>query len=434
MGKIIIIIYFFIILFIFSYCEKKKTTDALSFVEIGANVKNIRKIYLSQFSDNVRYVPLENSLDHPLSWTWNILSDFSEKYILDSDGGICLLYDNKGHLVRQIGKRGRGPGEYTGIKSVAFMNENIYIHDYFSDDLIEYKMDGTLVKRYKSGFTTDEGYHMEDAILINDSMIFGNIENRTGQVEYKALMIDKKGDVKYYYKNYILFELEPGVDHAKAPGDAVLYRFGNKIFFKELLNDTLFKMDYQYQLIPAYVFDFGKYKQPLSERGKDWSQIDFSSYIKLQYAYQTDNFLILVCDFAKYFPAKRLTPEIIKLPGSKDYTQWYNTSAVLGIYDKQTGNLVFSETTSTDNHLFTSGFYNDIDAGPKFMPVKMVNDSTMVMKIRFEQLIEHIASDDFKNNTPKYPERKKRLEELVDSLMKAEFDNPLYMMVTFNSK
>jgi hypothetical protein len=40
----------------------------------------------------------------------------------------------------------------------------------------------------------------------------------------------------------------------------------------------------------------------------------------------------------------------------------------------------------------------------------------MVMKIRFDYLIEHIDGDEFKNDTPKYPEKKKKLETFDDSL------------------
>jgi hypothetical protein len=423
-----------IFLSVFLSCsERSGKKNDLRLIDIGGNVKTMHKIYLSQFTKNVWYVPLETNSANPISWTYRFLSDYSEEYILDSDGKICLLYDNAGHYLRQIGSQGRGPGEYTGISSVFLKGQKIYIHDFYTDDIIEFMLDGTFQKRYKSGFTADNRHRLTDAIMINDSMILGNIENGTGLEAYKALIIDKQGDIYNYYKNYIFFNLETGVSHAKSPGHAIYYKFGKNLFFKELLNDTLFQLDDQYQLKPLYVFNFGKYKEPVSDRGSSWLQIDLSSYINLDHIYQTENFLILECNYNKYFPAKRLTPEIISLPGLKDYTQWYNTKAVLGIYDKRTENLVFSEPTSTDNHLFTTGFYNDLDAGPRFFPGMMVNDSTMVMKIRFDHMTEHVSSDDFKNNTPKLPENKKRLEFLVDSLTNAGFDNPVLMFVTFNN-
>ena len=39
----------------------------------------------------------------------------------------------------------------------------------------------------------------------------------------------------------------------------------------------------------------------------------------------------------------------------------------------------------------------------------------------------HVASEAFKNSTPKYPEKKKELEKLANSLK--ETDNPVLMLV-----
>jgi hypothetical protein len=61
----------------------------------------------------------------------------------------------------------------------------------------------------------------------------------------------------------------------------------------------------------------------------------------------------------------------------------------------------------------------------------MVNDSTMVMNIRFEYLIEHIESKDFKDNIPKFPDRKEKRRNLVNSLKLTGFDNPVLMFVKF---
>jgi hypothetical protein len=104
-----------------------------------------------------------------------------------------------------------------------------------------------------------------------------------------------------------------------------------------------------------------------------------------------------------------------------------NTTNVLGIYNIQSNSLVFCEPTSTDNPLFTSGIYNDVDAGPRFYPMKQVNDSTLAMWIEAKQLKDHVASKDFMNSIVKYPEKKKELEILASSLK--ETDNPILMLV-----
>ena len=112
--------------------------------------------------------------------------------------------------------------------------------------------------------------------------------------------------------------------------------------------------------------------------------------------------------------------------------QWYNTQNVLGLYDKANKSLSFCKPTSTDNPLFTTGIYNDIDAGPRFYPFEQINDSTMVMIVEANQLKDHVDSDDFKNTLVLYPEKKSKLKRLVDSI--DEFDNPILMFVILHDE
>jgi hypothetical protein len=51
------------------------------------------------------------------------------------------------------------------------------------------------------------------------------------------------------------------------------------------------------------------------------------------------------------------------------------------------------------------------------------------MWIEAKQLKDHVASEDFKNTLTKFPEKKKELEKLSNSIN--EFDNPILMFVTF---
>ena len=83
----------------------------------------------------------------------------------------------------------------------------------------------------------------------------------------------------------------------------------------------------------------------------DWTQKDLSSYIYIDDIFRTKNLLFLKFNFNKYFTWKRLSPEMIQLPGQNEYTQWYNTKAVLGVYDKRSENLILSKPNSTNNHL-----------------------------------------------------------------------------------
>jgi hypothetical protein len=419
---------FSILLLTISSCKNfDHENSSLKMIDIEGNVENMQVIELSRFTDDIQYVPLETIENLLVSYITDL--DISQDLILVSDMKVCLLYKIDGHFILKVGDIGRGPGEYPYITNVNLGKfGEIYLSD--TEDLYEYRCDGLFIKKY-TNILLNESYYLPNWILIGDSLLFGHVPNETGQEKNKALMIDKFGHVKHYYKNYILFKRDKKITFTME-NHAQISMFNSNVFYKELFNDTLFYLSANKELLPKYAFLLGNYKASEAAR----KTVDVEQFFKCIFLYnvfQTVNYLFIDFDFGFNFPAKRLTqkkpPAALSGAQFLDRYGWYNTRNALGVYDKRSGSVIFSKPTSTDNPLFTSGLYNDIDAGPRFFPRKQVNDSTMVMWINAEELKTHVASDDFKNNVPKYPEKKRKLEELANSL--TELDNPVLMFVTF---
>ncbi len=430
MRFILKIIVISVLLMLSTNIKGQKKLNSLPQINIGANVNNMQKIFLSQFTDKVKYLPLEFSQDNPIGVIKSIT--FSKKYILINDIKTCLLYDTEGHFIRCIGKNGRGPGEYQFLTCSGIYKDRIYIQSIF--DLFEYKTDGSFVRKIKNRFMFNNSTYQytRNWIIINDSLFFSHMPNPTGNIQYKALLTNNDGEIIKPFKNHILFHRGKAI--TISDDNAHIYQFDKMIYFKEYYNDTLFYLDSQYNLIPKYVFNLGKYKEPVSGREKpvaEWGKSQ-PNFIFIPNVFQTDKYLFIKCQFGDHFPAKRLTSEKVNLPNEIVYTKLYNTTYALGIFNKQTKTISFCEPTSTDNPLFTSGIYNDIDAGPRFFPDMQVNDSTMVMWIKPSDLIKHIKNIDFRNIVLKYPEKKKHLEELANKLN--ELDNPVLMVVTFKNR
>lgn len=82
------------------------------------------------------------------------------------------------------------------------------------------------------------------------------------------------------------------------------------------------------------------------------------------------------------------------------------------------------------NRNVKGGIPNDLDGGLMFTPdnyYREGDDEFLAGIILPFKLKNHVASDDFKNSTLLYPEKKKALEKLANSLN--ENDNPVLMLV-----
>jgi len=378
--------------------DDQATKNSLQTIDIAGNMDNLKQVNLSQFTNDIKYIPFETREDAPLRLTYNF--DISDNYIVTTDGNSCLLYDLSGHFIRKFGTKGRGPEEYQFITNLNIIKDK-KVFFMSVPDLIEFNIDGSFSKRYSNCFLIDQKYGLVNWHFVDDTLYLGVVDNMRGQEEFKALLVNKYGVVKNKFRNYDMLEFK---------GDRIfnglpkLFEFNNSVFLKQQFNDTLFSLNKKYELVPQYIFNLGKYGVPKDVRTTFPPIIN--DYFYINDLFLTPNYLFLNVNFGKKIP-----------------------SQVLGIYDKKSKETIFCKPTNSENPLPRTGIINDVDAGPMFFPIKIINDYTMAMVIEAKQLKDHVRSNDFKNNVPKYPDKKKQLEELANKL--TEFDNPILILVTF---
>ena len=169
------------ILFICIGCGNgKKISNSIPVIDIESNIINTDVIYLSEFTDNIKYIPLQTSEDHIFTGIWNCV--FLNDWILAYNGSQCVLYNSKGNFINSIGTRGRGPGEFNFCRQADFSKDKtIFIQN--SCDLLEYDSVGSYIRTYKNVFGIDfedleypalQGWHR-----LNDSLFFGHMPNNT---------------------------------------------------------------------------------------------------------------------------------------------------------------------------------------------------------------------------------------------------------------
>jgi hypothetical protein len=106
----------------------------------------------SFFADTVMYVRLETIKE---SYIRNILQIWmNDTVILINDlQGKLLMFSRNGNFIRQVGKNGHGPGEYTRINHFEVINDTIYISSSGVRGILRYNFDGTFCDKIDLNYT-----------------------------------------------------------------------------------------------------------------------------------------------------------------------------------------------------------------------------------------------------------------------------------------
>ena len=369
---------------------------------------------LSDMVDRIEYIKLETSNRSLLNQIAHI--DIQTDKIAISDSRKCILYSKDGKYIRTIGRNGRGAGEYASIHGISFLpdKEEIAIRD--RKELLIYSIYGEFRHRFKLPILLQDNivYSVGKYIPVTDSTFLGYLPNTKGVLKFKAILFDRDGEIIHKYPNYIFFDRKKEYITSH-DYDINLYRIGNTILFKECLNDTLFYMKGN-DLILEYIFDLGKYSMPTSVRESDPSSYFTNSenYITIRNVFESPKYIFLECDLGKYSPTN------IK------QTNQYNPKYCWGLLNKVDNSFTFIKPTK--NKIYPTGIMNDYDNGPNLYPQRIIMGNTLLSWIDAYRLKAHVASEVFKNSKPKYPEKKKELERLANSL--DGNDNPVLMLVT----
>ncbi len=415
-----------LILFATGSCKTRelKSSDLVE-INIEQNVKNVKPLTICDYHGEISYVPLK---DHSIPLKVAAISDFSQERILVSDRKSCLLCDYQGNLIASIGKSGKGPGEYFVITNMRFGPDNrIYLQN--ERFILVYDQAGNYLYQFKPEVNpevSDRGGIMDSWAPFNDSLFIGQVSNDSGKEKYKAVFFNTTGKTIFRVPNHTFLNIERFYTSG-SNSHADIYNLHGNLIFKEKLNDTVFKVTTNYRLEPVYYFTLGKYGMPKAIRESiTLLREKKMDYIGIEYIMESLQYLFLSCNFGNHYPARRPEPIIDKEFG---IISNYYRGRMLGIYDKSSKELLFAEPEKTDNLLTNCGLKNDFDGGINFYPREKVNDSTFAMWVDAYQLKEHVASEEFKNSTPKHPNKKRELQELVNRL--TDSDNPVLILCTF---
>ena len=260
----------------------------------------------------------------------------TSKYFIFGEFQNVIQFTRDGKFVRNIGRRGQGPGEYNYILQVDVDEKagKVYVlstgrrFNVYDLETGKYLQSGKLANVETSSFLTQD-----------DSTVVSYVENSNGQQKTMIYVSTLNGNILHEYPRHKLFEVKGGSYSFGGPHDFYLSKYKGMINLKEYENDTVYSITSE-GLQKRYIIDTGKYGIKLEHT--------FAALHGDEAAYNR-----LAAGYMRY--AVLETENYLFLP----YTNWAGSERnrpKMAMYDKRTGECYRVKGNAVSDDL-TNGLY-----------------------------------------------------------------------------
>lgn len=275
-------VYFGLFLCILFSC-KHTLENGIQTVEVNPELSE--SISLSEIASNVEIIILETVESSLIRGITNL--EITNQYIFINDAGRRVLqFDLSGNFVRQIGKQGRGPDEYSFVYNIAADPNNEILYVSSQRKILCYDFTGELLFDIKqessSEFVTvvnDQLWSISTRLGVESGNNYANITHLT--------MYDSHGNPSdtLLVKNVELSALQgtifPQAWYISDLGKRQ-YLYYPVLLQEPVIRDTLYEVKNN-RLIPSYKFDFGLKEASNSNRKE----------LTIKNIYRTSNYLFV---------------------------------------------------------------------------------------------------------------------------------------------
>jgi len=359
---------------------------------ITFNLREFPKISTIKLSElgfvDIKYIPLETTDQSIISRINEI--KIGDGFFLIKLFNTILKYQDDGSFITKIGRVGRGPDEFTVAHDVDIDNKNqyIYIVSAWQKKFIVYSENGEFLRTFHCPQNTTNFKITEEGILCYSINSFANVETSYN-------LIDTGGRIIKSFPNMYPYNGNPNTTIFE---ENLFYRFKNRLFKKEIYSDTVYVFE-KISFKPHLAIEHGEKLLTTKARSNSPPLLLLENFISQKNLFEFGDYIYY--EFMYDFKI-----------GS------YNV--LRGLIGSKKNNFQFLINSEI-------GLINDLDGGPNIWPKTIKDDETLISWIDAIKLKNHVISDAFINSTPKYPEKKKELEKLANSLK--ETDNPVLMLV-----
>ncbi len=332
-------------------------------------------VLLSSVCDDIEYIPRETS-DEILGNITGIRYS-AGRYAIQSGSSISV-FDNEGRKKYVLDKQGKGPEEYLRGSVFDFNGEKdeILVYDSGHKRILSYNEEVELVNVIKNISSVS-------AInLLADGKIFITTPSHGGDSKFGHVIINTDGDTLVTVENK--FKFTPTIIMVFI-NECATYTRDERLFYHDLMDDTIFCVDKQFEISPHAVLNTGDLRFTVEKR-TNASMTSRPDAIFVSDIIETDKHFFVVYG--------------------------YNGAKHCLINKNTTENIVLKD----------EALHNDLDGGMPFSPDLLVDDKYLVQLVDAFEFNLWLESEHFKNFITN-PDKKDEFRQLAERL--TENDNPV---------
>lgn len=253
--------------------NKSEINDHISLQLLSYPESGDDTLKTSYFADTVIYTPLETTKESFIDFIYQLWMNDSV-ILINNQGSGLLMFHQSGKFIKQIGKKGRGPGEYGSIYHFDVIHDTIFVSSTGRRGFLRYTFDGTFCDEIKLNYepvyfstTADQKLacfvHAEGIVLVYNKGLHMSPDTIT--VEY-GVTIDR-----YRYTVYLL------------SGYNYFQKTQTGLLFNSFLSDTVWNITGE-KKEPAFILNMKDKLLPY-DRQIEFSKGDFERFHKMANPY-----------------------------------------------------------------------------------------------------------------------------------------------------
>lgn len=250
-----LLFHLFITCIVVASCQSNHdVSKSLPVFDLWGNKDHLVETKMSDLATEISYVPLEFTseaiLDHP-----KCIVPAGDYFIISTWNNLLSVFDRKGKFINNIGRLGKGPGEYQYISKVFWdtKNEEVIVHNIVGSILIYYRLDGTYLRSYKAPHPVEEIYRMQDGVYLG--------------VTFLPILMDSIYSRHFFFNEHGMVRPVkpttplPQVDAVQLKETGSHCVMGKKDLYLTARCDTVFLYDHL-DLKPYCIINTGGYRMP----------------------------------------------------------------------------------------------------------------------------------------------------------------------------